>query len=1120
MNLSKLVRANLRYFLVSYLGVVVGTALSAAILVGALAVGDSVRLSLRDRAMERLAGAFAVISTGDRYFDDSLDERIERAGPDGLDSEPSVLLELPGMAARQDASARANVIRVIGVPAGFLPGIDTSASDRVWLNPSLARQLHAVVGDEVVIRVHKPSALSRDAVITPRDTVAVALRFKVAGIVSPNAGGDLALQAGQTPPWNAFVSRKALATAASLSGRGNLVWFRPIVNHSEPITGVRLLAELSRRLATAWHLDDAELSVRQTVGTNAGFELISHRIFIESSVGSAALHPLASGTATAQPILTYLVNGITARNREVPYSMVTAAGAPWTPTDLADDEIVVNSWLANELRVKAGDTVDMAYFVADTGPRLVERTNHFRVRSIVPLEGLYADRSLMPEFPGIAKAESTQDWDAGFPLVRKIRNEDEAYWKKWRGTPKAFISLRTGQRLWANRFGDLTAIRWSTQSVPDAKLSASGIEEELRSRLQPEEFGLRIDPVKERVLTAAAEGQDFGGLFLSFSFFLLGASLLLTAMLFRFSLERRAREIGVLLALGWPTQKVYRVLWSEGFTLALLGAALGAGLGILYAYGVLWGLATVWKSAVAHAELNFHLTLFSVVLGCVLSAVAAALTLGLTLRKLVQRQARELLTEGSLESALVTAHPVGPSAWWLLAANGLIAAGLTVAATVGGPSQSGIFFGAGSLWLLEGVLVLRIQLNRLARPPLSTSASGRRPRILRLAIRGLTRHPSRSLGAAGLLASASFLLCAVGAFKVEDIPGAGSRSSGTGGFALWARTALPVLQDLNTPEGREFYSLLAKDVENVSIVPFRVHEGDDASCLNLARAQRPRLLGVTPEALARRGAFSFAELGAAQAGTNGWLSLISSGSDSPETPAIGDAASLQWILHKSIGDTLDYVDEQGRPFKVRIVGSLEASVLQGNLIVAESELIRRFPGETGHREFLVETPPGRESAVAATLSRSLQDVGFEASPTWERLAQFNAVQNTYLDTFQLLGGLGLLLGSAGFGVIVLRNLQERRGELGLMLALGFEPRFLVRLAWLENGLLLACGLGLGIAAAAVAVAPSLRPGGAPLPWTSLTATMGIVLINGLLWTWIAARRAISGPLLLALRELG
>ena len=64
------------------------------------------------------------------------------------------------------------------------------------------------------------------------------------------------------------------------------------------------------------------------------------------------------------------------------------------------------------------------------------------------------------------------------------------------------------------------------------------------------------------------------------------------------------------------------------------------------------------------------------------------------------------------------------------------------------------------------------------------------------------------------------------------------------------------------------------------------------------------------------------------------------------------------------------------------------------------------------------------------------------APTVARRNAFNAVQNTYLGTFQILGGLGLLLGSAGLGIIVLRNVLERRGELGLLLAVGFRPRAL------------------------------------------------------------------------------
>ena len=118
--------------------------------------------------------------------------------------------------------------------------------------------------------------------------------------------------------------------------------------------------------------------------------------------------------------------------------------------------------------LKPGEAVTLSYYVVDSGSRLVERTNSFRVRGIVPLKGIYVDRTLMPEFPGLAKAESTHDWDAGFPLVHRIRDKDEAYWKAYRGTPKAFVTLQAGQKMWGNRFGNLTAVRWNFSSAGQA----------------------------------------------------------------------------------------------------------------------------------------------------------------------------------------------------------------------------------------------------------------------------------------------------------------------------------------------------------------------------------------------------------------------------------------------------------------------------------------------------------------------------------------------------------------------------------------------------------------------------------------------------------------------------
>jgi ABC-type antimicrobial peptide transport system permease subunit len=1118
-----------------------------------------------------------------------------------------------------------------------LPASRDFSGDRVWLNESLAAQLAAKAGDQVVLRLHKPSALSQDAVLSPRDDMSVALRLTVGGIVPATAGGNLSLLANQTSPLNAFLSLEALSASAGLTGRANLLladspriildeksWRSRLVNwlaqkgvkvppgwlssalHSTPATPVAD-AYLTKLLAAQWTLADAELELRGREGaTHSGpfAELTTRRIFLEPAVVRAALtHPSAirnpkSAVHAPTPILTYLVNGVAHGDKLAPYSMVTAAGAPYTPADLKDDEIVVNQWLADDLGVKPGDSLALTYYRVDAGTQLQEHTNTFRVHSIVPLAGLHADRTLMPEFPGLSKAESTHDWDAGFDLVHPIRDQDEAYWKQHRGTPKAFITLAAGQKLWANRFGELTAIRWFVDGPPSPRPSPPGrggnapgtdnstaqtplavgatsanaalssatspvesaaaqpatpspggegrgeggqpsrlsvtelrdaLTARIRANLNPADVGLVWRPVREEALRAAESGtgKDFGGLMIGFSFFLITSALLLTAMLFRFALEQRTGEVGILLALGWPPARVRGLLFREGLALAVLGSVLGAVLGCYYAKGVLWGLTTIWRDAIAGAGLEFHLTPVTLFTGITLSIAVAAGTMFVALRQQAKRPARELLNEGANEAALnVPAGGLRQPRRLALAAS-LAALGLSVGAWFTRESNPQVFFGAGALLLIAGLLWVRVWIRGLgqaaSRPTLGNTA------LRSLALRALARRPSRSLGTVALLASAAFLIVAIAAMKLDATRNADRRESGTGGFALWGESSLPVIQDLNTAKGQEFYGLNPGDLKGVSFVQLRVRDGDDASCLNLNGAQRPRLLGVKPGQLAERGAFTFTKVLKGLDVTNGWLALdqpvYGAGSiHSPSfadriIPAIGDAASIQWALKSSVGGTLDFTDERGQPFKVRIVGAVANSILQGNLLIAEADFVRLFPSESGYRGFLVDAPGAASETVSAALSRALQDVGLELTPTTRRLAQFNAVQNTYLNTFQILGGLGLLLGSVGLGVVVLRNVQERRGELGLMLALGFAPVALRRLVLTEHVALLLLGLGVGLVAALVAVLPSLGTPGSDFPWRSLSVTLGLVLANGLVWTVWATARSLRGRLVDSLRHL-
>ncbi|MFH1920107.1 MAG: FtsX-like permease family protein, partial [Planctomycetota bacterium] len=211
----------------------------------------------------------------------------------------------------------------------------------------------------------------------------------------------------------------------------------------------------------------------------------------------------------------------------------------------------------------------------------------------------------------------------------------------------------------------------------------------------------------------------------------------------------------------------------------------------------------------------------------------------------------------------------------------------------------------------------------------------------------------------------------------------------------------------------------------------------------------------------------------------------------------------------------------GETVRLRVVGVLSGSIFQGDVLVSERALLRHFPETSGYRFFLVESDvesdPDAAQAIQEALDSALGDYGLTTETTGQRLGRFLVVQNTYLATFQSLGGLGLLLGTLGLAAVQLRAVLERRGELALLRATGFGRRALVWLVMLENGLLLLAGLGAGVAAALVAVLPHLASGGASIPWVSLGATLILVLAVGLLAGLAAVRAVLVAPLLAALR---
>jgi ABC-type antimicrobial peptide transport system permease subunit len=156
--------------------------------------------------------------------------------------------------------------------------------------------------------------------------------------------------------------------------------------------------------------------------------------------------------------------------------------------------------------------------------------------------------------------------------------------------------------------------------------------------------------------------------------------------------------------------------------------------------------------------------------------------------------------------------------------------------------------------------------------------------------------------------------------------------------------------------------------------------------------------------------------------------------------------------------------------------------------------------------------------VGRHLSRALQDYGFEASSTVARLAMLNAVQNTYISTFQVLGGFGLLIGSFGMGLVVARNVLERRGELALLHALGYRARQIRAIVLWEHAALFLAGTGIGLISALVAILPAISSGHGASNYRTVSLLLAAVVASGFLWTWLAARLALRLEWLEVLHE--
>jgi ABC-type lipoprotein release transport system permease subunit len=1172
MTSRQLVFCGLTYYWRTNLAVVLGVATAVAVLAGALVVGDSVRGSLRDLVLQRIGRTDRVlVSSG--FFRDALADNL-RADPAFASSFDEVcpIVAVEGLVSDPASGRRASRVQVYGIDDRFWhfhgrTGGRGPEGREALVSQTLASDLGVAAGAAVLVRVERPSAIPRESLHGRKDEAGRALRLTVRAIVSPEDLGEFSLRPQQGAVRAVFVPLQRLQQDLGLQGRVNTLLVadhvaRPFQDHDRgtalrqaqdtPSTSsgeraAQLEALIRRRFALA----DVGLSIR-SVGGGTHIAVESDAGLLDAARANAVDATAARTGMKTQPVLTYLANSIRSGDREIPYSLVTAIDLrtiapvvvrPFKGRDRGAESpalqeaalppIVLNEWAARDLAVKVGDPLTLEYSLWEDPGRLVTRTADFQIAAIVPINGAAADRDYAPVYPGITDASTFGDWDPPFPIdLRRVRPIDEEYWTRYRTTPKAFVPLEVGHQLWRSRYGDRTSVRVDPGGGVPATEALDRFAARLRETIDPIAMGLSVRDVRGEGIAAARGATDFGEYFAYFSAFLVASAVLLAALFFRLAVEQRAREVGLLRAVGFSPRRVRRLFTAEGIALALAGSVLGVAGAVAYASVMMLGLRTWWVGAVATTSLTLHVSPWSLLAGAAGAVEPAFICIWWTLRELGRLSERSLLSgrldvarpfqgrdRGAESPALQTSPPPRVTALAFVA-GGLAALGIAMiaASAAGAIDRTGAFFGAGTSLLVACLCVATV---RLRRPPRSVVGGHGWRAIARLGFRNAADRPGRSVLAIGVIASATFILIAVDAFRKDASPTM-DRHSGAGGYPLLVNLLMPITSDPNSRDGRDALGLSAFD--DIAIEPFRVRPGDDTSCLNLYEVGNPRILGARTSFLAA-GRFAFQRSIAATDAerANPWLLLdreVDAGNEGAASvvPVIADANSMTYVLHKTLGDDL-VIDAGGKAVRLRFVAALSDSIFQAELLMSEANFMKLFPQQQGHQFLLMDAPADRAAAVATAIEKGAGDLGADAMSTAERLAAFHAVENTYLSTFRTLGGLGLLVGTMGLAAVLLRNVLERRRELALLGAIGYRRGHIFAIIVSEHALLLAWGLAAGAICAVVAITPAVVERGGTLP---AAGSAGLLLLAvfaaGLVSSVIATRAALSAPLLDALRS--
>ena len=211
--------------------------------------------------------------------------------------------------------------------------------------------------------------------------------------------------------------------------------------------------------------------------------------------------------------------------------------------------------------------------------------------------------------------------------------------------------------------------------------------------------------------------------------------------------------------------------------------------------------------------------------------------------------------------------------------------------------------------------------------------------------------------------------------------------------------------------------------------------------------------------------------------------------------------------------------QSGRTVELTVIGILSDTtpLEMAGISTSQKTLDAAFPGRAYPTIFYFDLAPGvDESVMADRLESAFLGNGMEAESVHQVMEDVTAASVTFNRLIQGFMALGLLVGVAALGVISARSVVERRQQIGVMRAIGFQRRAVEAAFLLESSFLaltsIVVGTLLGLVLAWNIIddtrrQPSWENLTLVVPWLSLAVLFLLVYVVAIVATIGPARRA-------------